>query len=353
MLSDGYLNCEVAAENTEEDTMSFSYSEMTILGINKIAQIQVGFEISDDDSDSFRSGPVLINTSAAASYDIDEDTYLKAVQNKSVQTAVGYSLDYFSDEKIYSESNVEILSEALIVNKDSDQSLILEFVNHNPGSLRIRLYGLGVNGLTVYSSAVESETISADKKCLLGINLDNYLKEYKDAFDIDDLSSVSFSIEMFNSDNMKVAETENITVKLSDNASSFGNDGKEVFSTGNIRLVYIGAKDDSNNSEMVSFSSTHLLFLAENNSSEAIKIQLGESEELFQQVTVNDKAYIFMLSAKEVSAGESAVLDLELSSFENESGIISADAIKSIKLDVAIKDTKSNIISQSTITIEQ
>lgn len=352
MIHDIHLHCKVNAGETAEEDMSIPLDELTFLGIHQIAQLQVSFEVTDDDRESYQTGPVIINTSIADDYDFEEDTYIKAVKNKSVQTAIGYSLDYFSEEKLYSEYSVDLLSQAIIVNKHSERNLILEFINRNQDSLGIIILGLSINGISVDSSSVAAAAISSGCKTLIPISLNSYLEKYGDSFGINDIGTISFSIEFSNADDRVVSESDNITVKISDTKTSSESMGKEVYNADNIRIIYSGAKPDVNNSEITAFNSTHLLFLVENNSSDPVEIDIGETYELFPTVTINDSTYKIYSMSEAIPAGKNSVLDIEISSLMNESGIVSAGAVKTISLNVLIKDANYNTIAQPTIIVE-
>ncbi|MBQ9248485.1 MAG: hypothetical protein IJ171_07870, partial [Ruminococcus sp.] len=47
MVHGGYMSCELDPGASAEDKVSFSYTELYLLGINKIADIGIGFSVSD------------------------------------------------------------------------------------------------------------------------------------------------------------------------------------------------------------------------------------------------------------------------------------------------------------------
>lgn len=49
MVPEGYLNCDVAAGKKANDTISIGYDTLMLYGIYEIADIEIGFDISDDD----------------------------------------------------------------------------------------------------------------------------------------------------------------------------------------------------------------------------------------------------------------------------------------------------------------
>ncbi len=47
MVDDGYLNCDVTAGNSANETVSLSYDSLLLLGIDSLAEIELGFAVSD------------------------------------------------------------------------------------------------------------------------------------------------------------------------------------------------------------------------------------------------------------------------------------------------------------------
>lgn len=48
MVDDGYLNADVTAGKKTNETVSFNVDELTLLGLTDIADIELGFSITDD-----------------------------------------------------------------------------------------------------------------------------------------------------------------------------------------------------------------------------------------------------------------------------------------------------------------
>ena len=47
MVNDGYLNCDVANGKKANDTISFSYDALMLYGINEIADMEIGFSMTE------------------------------------------------------------------------------------------------------------------------------------------------------------------------------------------------------------------------------------------------------------------------------------------------------------------
>ena len=67
MIPEGYLNCDVAAGKKANDTIPIGYDTLMLYGIYEIADIEIGFDISDDDYNHTYTGPRTIQTTAVDS----------------------------------------------------------------------------------------------------------------------------------------------------------------------------------------------------------------------------------------------------------------------------------------------
>ena len=73
MVDEGYLNCDVANGKKANDVIRFSYEALMAYGIQEIADMEIGFSITDDEYNSTYSGPRALRTSAADTHDYTPD----------------------------------------------------------------------------------------------------------------------------------------------------------------------------------------------------------------------------------------------------------------------------------------
>lgn len=211
MIHDGYMNCELDPGATAEDKISFSYAELNVHGINKIADIGIGFDASDDDYNSKHSDMVFVKTQLADSYDYNEDNYIKTMKGNSLQNAYGITTNALSESPSYSEGNVSILSQAIITNKDGKSSLMIEFENKSNQALYVSLSNLKLNGTGVKDSFIASDLIWSNKKSVISVSLDNYL-EGNDSLNANNIKSAAFNVKTANLDNMPVTQGSSVTI---------------------------------------------------------------------------------------------------------------------------------------------
>ena len=199
MIHDGYLSCNLDPGAAAEDKISFSYAELSVHGISKIADIGIGFDVSDDDYHHELSDMAFLKTQFADNYDYSEDTFLKTIKGNALQNAYGITMDHLSENTVYSEGNVSLISQAVITNKDGSTSLMLEFENKAEQAINVSLSGLKLNGTTLNESYVASNLIWTDKKSVVSVSLKKYFEE-NDSLDAKNLKSVEVSVKSANMD---------------------------------------------------------------------------------------------------------------------------------------------------------
>ena len=118
MVSEGYLNCDVADGKKANETISFSYSGLMLYGIDEIADIEIGFDVSDEDYNHTYSGPRQVRTSAFDGYDYSEDRYQNTITDLATMNAYAYDITHFSQENLYNVNDITLLSSGVMVNQD-------------------------------------------------------------------------------------------------------------------------------------------------------------------------------------------------------------------------------------------
>ena len=211
MIHDGYLNCDLDPGAAAEEKISFSYGELNVHGINKIADIGIGFDISDENFKSEKSDMVFVKTQNADSYNYNEDTYLKTMKGNSLQNAYGLTVNALSESSNYSEGNVSILSQTIVTNKDGKSSLMVEFENKSDQALYINLSNLKLNGTSVKDSFVGSDLIWSNKKSVISISLKDYL-DANESLNANNIKSAAFTVKAANLDNTPVTQGSTVTL---------------------------------------------------------------------------------------------------------------------------------------------
>lgn len=217
MVNDGYLNCEVKAGESIEEEMSFDYGELILYGMKEIADIRVGFMISDEDWNDIYTKPVQIKTNLADSYDYSENSknYHKTITSKAVKYTYDIDIPYFKTDKIYSSNGVEVVSEGYMKNADGDRVLLLEVQNNSDSMVYFRTNDLKINGKMVYEGSWSYDCILAGCTMLVNIDVDDAiddLEEQKDS--VQKIESIGFKVQAENEAQYVVSEPTDLVVAV-------------------------------------------------------------------------------------------------------------------------------------------
>ena len=101
MVSDGYLSCDVENGKKANETISFSYDGLLFYGIDEIADMEIGFAISDEDYNDTYSGPRQVKTSAFDTHDYRKDHYQETIASSAAMSAYDYDMTCFSQDPLY------------------------------------------------------------------------------------------------------------------------------------------------------------------------------------------------------------------------------------------------------------
>ena len=269
MVTDGYLNAEVAAGKKSVETVSFDVNELMLLGLTEIADIELGFSITDDGYNEYlKTGPRQLKTSAADSYDYGTDTYQEAVTDRELAKVIGFTVDYDTQEESFNQAGIRMLSQTLITNDSGDQVLLVEVENTSPDALYVSVSDVSLNRLGVQSGTWSTDWISAGKRGLIAMKLSSMLDQsYWAAFGLREVGAVAYSIQVKDGDLDALTRPQQITLSTGGKADSYDASGKELYQEGGVRVVSKGLAPDA-----LEFSDdVHILLLLENNGTEKLR----------------------------------------------------------------------------------
>lgn len=336
MISDGYLNCDVAAGKKANDSISFSYDELMLYGINEIADMEIGFDISDDDSNHTYSGPCQIKTSAFDAHDYSSDCYLETITSSAAMNTYNYSITYFSQDTLYDANGVKLLSSGFMQNSNGEIALLLELENSSSDLVYVSTSDIALNGLVVSSSTWSSDAINPGKRGIIDIELSSVLdSEYWSIYGINEIGSVALALRQYDADGNDLADKASVEIVVPDAKAEYDTTGTEVYNNNGLRIVaktVLEAPSDYS-------SDMHVLLLAENTSGKTLKIN-----DVYKSLSVNGFMTNYYYYSKELADGECAALDITLlDSSLKENQITSASAIQEIEVGLEIKEGYNTI----------
>lgn len=314
MIQDGYINSSVPAGKKANETLSFSYDMLRLYGIFEIADVEIGFDISDNDYNHIYTGPCQIRTSIADQYDYQKQYYRETIVSDGAAEYFGYIIPCFSDEALYDQDGIKVASSVFMEKNEDESALLLEVENNTEQSVRVIMEDIDLNELGVYSGTWSSESVNPGKKAILDLAFSALLDEgLQDAYGIKSVGSVTLTMEFENQDGEIIADPITVTVENPDAAAEFSKEGEEVYTSDNIRIVMKDViADDSEYS-----GNMYVLLLVENKTSENIMIA-----DLYDSLAVNGFMMDSIMSPVNVKSGSNAIMKIQLWQSELEKNAI-------------------------------
>lgn len=342
MVDDGYLNADIAAGKKSNETVSFSVDELTLLGISDIADIELGFHITADRyNDYLLTGPRQLRTSIADSYDYKADTYRQSIVDNI--SALGSTVDCDSEEVVFDQKGIRVVSQTLVTNSSGKQALLVEAENTTSDTVYIAVGDVALNGLSVQSGTWSTDWISAGKRRIITMNLSNMLDEsYRVAFGLEALGQVTYTIEPKDSDRDTLVVPQSLTLTVPGGNASYDPSGEELYQEDGIHIVSKGLVPDS----FELSDDIHLLLLAENSTNQVLDLDVD-----YDSISVNGYMTDFICYSRTVAPGGSGILDVELmgSSLE-ENGITELESITEVELTVEAKNDSYQTVAKPVVT---
>lgn len=342
MVPEGYLNCDVAAGKKANDSISISYDTLMLYGIFEIADIEIGFDISDDDYNHTYTGPRSILTTAADGYDYSTPVYRENIASKEAQAEYDYSVPYFSTDTAYEESGLVIASQAVMENQDGESILLLEVVNNSGAVVGVSTTNIEINGLRVCDSTWSYDTINPGKTAIVDVDLSSVLEpEYWDIYGIQEVGNVTLKVSFKDGDNKEVSNPAFLSIDIPGTNASFSMEGAEVYNGNGIRIISKGVYADPSEYS----DDLHILMVAENTSGRTLELH-----DVYDSLSVNDYMTAYSFYTKTIEDGTSIMIDIRLWGYGLEDiNITEASQIQSVEFSLSIKDQNYKEIDEVTV----
>lgn len=343
MVSEGYLNCGVAAGKKANDTISIGYDTLMLYGIFEIADIEIGFDISDDDYNHTYTGPRIILTSAADSYDYDAPCYRENIASKESQSQYDYTVPFFSAEAVYEDSGLVIASQAVMENEDGERILLLEVENTTDDIVGVSTTNIDINGLRVCDSTWSYDSINPGKTAIVDIDLSSVLEpEFFEIYGIKEIGNVALKVSFKDTDSNEVAEAAHISVDIPGADATFSMDGTEIYNDNGIRLIVKGVYADPSEYS----DDLHILLVAENTSGKILALH-----DVYDSLSINDYMATYSFYTTTLEDGACVMIDILLWGYGLEDIKISEPSeVKTVEFSVSIKDKNYKEIDEATIS---
>lgn len=331
MIDGGYLNCDVANGKKANEVVEFVYDVLMPYGINEIADLEIGFTITDDDYNSTYTGPRALRTSAADAHDYGTDHYQQTIASSAAMNTYGYEMAYFGQDAVYEQNGVKLLSSGVLRNKNGETALLLELENTMDSMVYVSTSDIKINGLVVSGSTWSNDAINPDKRRIVEVVLSSVLDgRFWNAYGITEVGSVSLSLEQSNEKGVTVAEKTSVTIVIPGVSTAFDAAGKEVYNSNGLRIAFKTIQEDTSDWS----ADLYVLLAAENSSGKTLTV-----DGVYDSLSVNGFMTDYSSYNQELADGESAALVIQLrkSSLEGNQ-ITSTSDIQEIELKFEIKE---------------
>lgn len=343
MVNGGYLNCDVSDGKKANDSISFNYDTLMLYGIDEIADMEIGFSMTDEEYNTIYSGPRQLKTSAYDTHDYSTDHYQETITSRAAMSTYGYEMTCFSNDVLYDENGVKLLSSGIMKNGDGETALLLELENTTDSMVYLSASDIRINGLVVNSSIWSSDAVNPGKRCIVEVLLSSVFDPaYWSVYGITDIGSVSLSLGQRNEDGLEIAAEIPVEIVIPGVSAEFDTTGTEAYNDSGLRIITKGVLENSSDYS----NDLYVLLLAENNSGKTLTI-----DDVYDSLSVNGYMTEYSYYSQELKDGGAAALVIQLreSSLE-ENQISSPSDVQEIEIGFEIKEGYT-AIDEPTITL--
>lgn len=196
--------------------IGFDYIELQMLGIEKIASIELGFTIQDDSSyKSVHTSPAKIITSCDAGYNYSNETFKSAMNNGYIEYFKKCTAKKKGQQLLTETAGVRLEAYGFYTKEEELPVLIYEFVNTNNKQLLIGISDVKLNGNMLCEKGWSIQNINPN--CREIETMDFKTLSYLDAWEeanITDYKNISFKVSIFDKDYNQVGDTESVSIDL-------------------------------------------------------------------------------------------------------------------------------------------
>ena len=314
-----------------------------LYGIDEIADMEIGFSMTDEEYNTIYSGPRQLKTSAYDTHDYSTDHYQETITSRAAMSTYGYEMTCFSNDVLYDENGVKLLSSGIMKNGDGETALLLELENTTDSMVYLSASDIRINGLVVNSSIWSSDAVNPGKRCIVEVLLSSVFDPaYWSVYGITDIGSVSLSLGQRNEDGLEIAAEIPVEIVIPGVSAEFDTTGTEAYNDSGLRIITKGVLENSSDYS----NDLYVLLLAENNSGKTLTI-----DDVYDSLSVNGYMTEYSYYSQELKDGGAAALVIQLreSSLE-ENQISSPSDVQEIEIGFEIKEGYT-AIDEPTITL--
>ena len=255
----------------------------------------------------------------------------------------GYEMTYFTQDALYEQGGVKLLSSGVMTNANGETALLLELENTTDAMVYLSVSDLAINGLLLNSSVWSNDAMNPGRRCIVDVDLSAALDPaFWDAYGLTEVGSVSLALTQRGEDGAELTAKTPVELLIPGVNPSFDGSGTEVYNSNGLRILAKTVAEDSADYS----ADLYVLLLAENNSGKTLTI-----DDAYNSLSVNGFMTDYSYYSQELKDGTSAVLAIQLweSSLE-ENHIASVSDIQEIKAGLEIREGYTTV-DEPTLTL--
>lgn len=195
-LSTGWMSEDIGAGKAKDIEIAFDLSEADLLGITEINEIGLGVSISANYKEIYEK--ILPIPTSSSGDQVSEGSFEYALTSGLDAMGLEYEKrETTSDLSSMGKAGFVLHKAAVLTNENGDNHLYIEVENTTDKVQTFIIKDkLAINETDVYDSYIIcSDTIAPGKKCLVEVNLDNYVDSTDDKesnVDMGNITEVTF-----------------------------------------------------------------------------------------------------------------------------------------------------------------
>lgn len=333
-MNDGSFHETIPAGESVTTTVNLHRDDLNAVGITKIAEIQFGIFVYDEDGNQLlKIDSIPIHTDIFDSYDLSQESFIRQMETPGFLSSVGASIVFSYEEDFLESDLAEISSICAIKNKDGDTVLFVDVLNTSDEILQVGLRDFYVNDLLVSSSMWDDGMITPGKHRVLSVIVDNLLDDTVwEALGITSIDKITFTFDIDDKEYNDLYYFADISLHTTGNEASFDTSGKEIYNVDGIRILYKAVvEDDSSYSD-----DFYLLLLVENKSGKELRFEDSSRTSTINGSEASTSLYNI------INDGTWGILDIRYNDlYYDKAGIETLDDVNNIGLDIEVTDLET------------
>lgn len=213
MVSDGYLNCDVAPGATEEEELGFSFGGLEMYGMKGIGEIGLGLRVTDEESKTLFQEIVSVKTSLNGDPSIKIGDFSDAVSNAENQAEKGYAFTPASSiDQSIEEAGITVVSGAIVTNEENEKSLVLEVENCTNEVVNVTENDISLDGVLASEGRWSTTTVAPGKRAVIDTDLTYISERGDDPIDISSIKEVGLKLGLADANGNTILDPTEVTI---------------------------------------------------------------------------------------------------------------------------------------------